>query len=146
MDIKLTEEQTQLQDSASKFMDKHCTFEFVRRMEKESKLGFCPEMWRQFAEMGWLGMIIPEEFGGMGMSLLDTVVLIREMGRHICPSPFLFTSVLAAVLIEIVPDDSTRPAIARSSDDLPAPFGPITPSHSPDSTRSLKGSSTVRLP
>ena len=99
MDIKLTEEQTQLQDIASKFMDNHCSFEFVRRMEKESTLGFCPDMWRQFADMGWLGMLIPEQFGGMGMSLLDTVVLIREMGRHICPSPFLFTSVLAADLI-----------------------------------------------
>ena len=99
MDIKLTEEQTQLQDSASKFMDKHCSFEFVRRMEKESKLGFCPDMWRQFAEMGWLGMIVPEKYGGMGMSLLDTVVLMREFGRHICPSPFLFTSVLASDVI-----------------------------------------------
>jgi alkylation response protein AidB-like acyl-CoA dehydrogenase len=99
VDIKLTEEQAQLQDSVSKFMDKHCTFEFVRKIEKESDIGFCRDMWRQFAEMGWLGVIIPEEFGGMGMSLLDTVVLIREMGRHVCPSPFLFTSVLAGDLI-----------------------------------------------
>jgi alkylation response protein AidB-like acyl-CoA dehydrogenase len=99
VDIKLTEEQAQLQDSASKFMDKHCSFAFVRKMEKESDIGFCRDMWRQFAEMGWLGMIIPEEFGGMAMSLLDTVVLIREMGRHVCPSPFLFTSVLAADVI-----------------------------------------------
>lgn len=99
MDIKLTEEQTQLQDIAGKFMDNHCTFDFVRKMEKESKLGFCPDMWRQFADMGWLGMMIPEQYGGMGMNLLDTVVLIRELGRHICPSPFLFTSVLASDLI-----------------------------------------------
>jgi alkylation response protein AidB-like acyl-CoA dehydrogenase len=99
VDIKLTEEQAQLQDSASKFMDKHCPFEFVRRMEKQSELGFCRDMWRQFAEMGWLGMIIPEEYGGMGMSLLDTVILMREMGRHVCPSPFLFTSVLAGDVI-----------------------------------------------
>ena len=99
MDIKLTEDQTQLQDIASKFMDQHCTFEFVRTMEKDSDLGFCPDMWRQFAEMGWLGIIVPEEFGGMGMSTLDLVVLVREMGRHICPSPYLFTSVLAADVI-----------------------------------------------
>ena len=99
MDIKLTEEQAQLQDIASKFMDNHCPFEFVRRMEKESDIGFCRDMWRQFAEMGWLGMIVPDQFGGMGMSLLDTIVLIRELGRHVCPSPFLFTSVLASDLI-----------------------------------------------
>jgi alkylation response protein AidB-like acyl-CoA dehydrogenase len=99
VDIKLTEEQTQLQDIAVKFMDKHCDFEFVRKMEKDSELGFCRDMWRQFSEMGWLGIMVPEKFDGMGMSLLDTVVLIRELGRHICPSPFLFTSVLAADVI-----------------------------------------------
>lgn len=99
MDIKLTEEQAALQDAASKFMDNQCTFEFVRKMEKESELGYCPDMWRQFADMGWLGMLVPEKFGGMGMDLLDTVVLIREMGRHICPSPFLSTGVLAADVI-----------------------------------------------
>jgi alkylation response protein AidB-like acyl-CoA dehydrogenase len=99
VDIKLTDDQAQLQEIASKYMDKHCSFEFVRRMEKESNQGFCRDMWQQFAEMGWLGIMIPEEFDGMGMSLLDTVVLIRELGRHICPSPFLFTSVLAADVI-----------------------------------------------
>ena len=99
MDIKLTEDQTQLQDIASKFMDNHCTFDFVRKMEKDEGLGFCPDMWKQFADMGWLGIIVPEEFGGMGMSTLDMVVLVREMGRHICPSPYLFTSVLAADVI-----------------------------------------------
>lgn len=99
MDIKLTEEQAQLQDIAAKFMDKHCNFDFVRKMEKESDLGFCRDMWHEFAKMGWLGIMVPEKFDGMGMSLLDTVVLIRELGRHICPSPFLFTSVLAADLI-----------------------------------------------
>jgi hypothetical protein len=46
----------------------------------------------------------------------------------------------------IEPAESTSPAIARSSDDLPAPFGPITPSHSPEPTRSVNDVSTVRLP
>ncbi len=96
MDLKLSEEQTQLQDIASKFMDKNCSFEFVRNIENNSESGYCPDMWQQFAELGWLGIIIPEEYDGMGMSTLDMIVLVREMGRHICPSPYLFTSVLAA--------------------------------------------------
>ena len=96
MDIKLSEEQSQLQDMAAKFMDNNCNFDFLREMESKSELGYSPDMWQQFAEMGWLGMIVPEEFDGMGMSTLDMVVLVREMGRHICPSPYLFTSVLAA--------------------------------------------------
>ena len=84
---------------ASRYMDKECPFDFVRKMEQDSDIGFCRDMWAQFAEMGWLGIIVPEQHDGMGMSTLDLVVLIREMGRHICPSPFLYTSVLAADLI-----------------------------------------------
>ncbi|GAB5450173.1 MAG: acyl-CoA dehydrogenase [Halioglobus sp.] len=99
MDIKLTEEQSQLQDMARRFMDRECGFDFVRRMEQESDIGFCREMWAQFAQMGWLGMIVPEEFDGMGMGILDLVVLVRELGRHVCPSPFLYSAVLAADLI-----------------------------------------------
>ena len=59
---------------------------------------FEPKLWQEVAEMGWLGMLVPEEFDGMGMSVLDMVILVREMGRHICPSPFLSTSVLAAAV------------------------------------------------
>tara|TARA_R110000823_G_scaffold132777_4_gene261197 strand:- start:2289 stop:3443 length:1155 start_codon:yes stop_codon:yes gene_type:complete len=99
VDIKLTEEQVQLQDMARRYMDNHCGFDFVRRMESQSDIGFCRDMWQQFADMGWLGIVVPEEFQGMGLSTLDLVVLMREMGRHVCPSPFLFTAVLAADLI-----------------------------------------------
>lgn len=98
MDIKLTEEQQQLMESAARFMDKHCTPAFLRSIEsRDSKLlGYDPQMWKEFADMGWLGINIPEDNGGMGMSVLDLVILIREFGRHICPSPFLSTAVTAA--------------------------------------------------
>jgi len=95
MDIKLSEEQIQLQDSAAKYMDNECTFDFVRKIEDDSELGYCPDMWKTFAEMGWLGINLPEENGGMGMSVLDNVILIRELGRHICPSPIIPTCVTA---------------------------------------------------
>lgn len=111
MDIKLSEEQVQLQDMARKFMDKHCTFDTVRGIELESDLGFSREMWQQFAEMGWLGMIVPEDFEGMGMGMLDLVVLIRELGRHVCPSPFLYTAVLAADLITQAGSDDQKARI-----------------------------------
>lgn len=99
MDIKLSEEQQQLIDSAAKFMDKHCTPAFIRKMEKESDLGYDPQMWKEIANMGWLGIHVPEDFGGLGMNVLDLVLLYREFGRHICPSPFLHTAVTAADVI-----------------------------------------------
>jgi alkylation response protein AidB-like acyl-CoA dehydrogenase len=95
MDIKLSEEQTQLQDSAAKYMDNECTFEFVRKMESESELGYCPDMWKTFAEMGWLAIGYPEEYGGLDMGVLDQVILVREFGRHICPTPYIPTVVTA---------------------------------------------------
>ena len=98
MDMRLSEEQTQLQDMAIKFMDNECSPEFVRKIEKGTD-GYCPEMWKQFAEMGWLGINLPDEHGGMGMGTLDLVILIKELGRHVCPSPFLYTCVLAGDLI-----------------------------------------------
>jgi alkylation response protein AidB-like acyl-CoA dehydrogenase len=98
MDMKLSDEQTQLRDTARKFMEEQCTAEFVREMEK-SELGFSREMWQQMAEMGWLGIALPEDCGGLELGAVDQVLLAKELGRFICPSPFLSTAVIAAEAI-----------------------------------------------
>ena len=95
MDIKLSEDQNLLQDTAARFMQRECSFAFLRDIENNSDTGFCPHMWRSFAEMGWLGINLPEEYGGMGMTMVDNVILLRELGRKICPSPLLHTVVTA---------------------------------------------------
>ncbi len=94
MDMKLTDEQVQLQDGARRFMDEQCTMEFVRQMEA-SELGFSRDMWKRMAELGWLGIDLPADWGGLGLGTLDLTILMRELGRHICPSPFLSTAVIA---------------------------------------------------
>ena len=94
MDMKLTDEQAQLQEAARRFMDEECTMDFVREMEA-SELGFSHEMWKQMAELGWLGIHLPEDVGGLELGTLDLAILMRELGRHICPSPFLSTVVIA---------------------------------------------------
>ena len=98
MDNRLSEEQEQLRDSARKFMDEYCTGEFVRAME-QSELGYSPEMWQQMAEMGWLAISLPEDCGGLGLGVLDQVILAKELGRRLCPSPYLTSVVLAAEAI-----------------------------------------------
>lgn len=98
MDVKLNEEQLQLRDSARKFMQERCSGAFVREMEK-SELGYSPEMWRQMAEMGWLGVSLPEDCGGLELGTLDLVILAKELGRNLCPSPFLSTVVIAGEAI-----------------------------------------------
>ena len=67
MHMKLTDEQDQLRDSAARFMDDECTMEFVREIEK-GDVGYSPDMWRQMAELGWLGLDLPEADGPRAFS------------------------------------------------------------------------------
>jgi alkylation response protein AidB-like acyl-CoA dehydrogenase len=98
MDMKLTEEQLQLQEGARRFMDEECTMDFVRQMEA-SELGYSRDMWKRMAELGWLGIDLPDDAGGLGLGTLDLAILMRELGRHICPTPFLSTAVIAGSAI-----------------------------------------------
>lgn len=109
MDIKLSEEQEQLRDTARKFMEEECTGAFVREIER-SELGYSPEMWRQMAEMGWLGISLPEDCGGLGLGTLDQVILARELGRNLCPSPYLSTVVIAGEAIARAGSEAQRQA------------------------------------
>jgi len=93
MDFSFSEEQEMLRTSARDFLEKECTESFVREVEEGEK-GYSPELWRQVANLGWLGLIYPEEYGGAGMNFMDLAVLYEEIGRAIFPSPHLSTVVL----------------------------------------------------
>jgi alkylation response protein AidB-like acyl-CoA dehydrogenase len=107
MDVKLTEEQVQLQDGARRFMDEECSMDFVREMEA-SELGFSREMWKKMAELGWLGIDLPSDWGGLGLGTLNLAILMRELGRHICPAPFVSTAVIAGDAIARAGTDAQR--------------------------------------
>ena len=98
MDFTLTELQEMLRTSARDFLKTNCPKKLVREMAKDEK-GYTTELWRQMGEMGWMGLIIPEEYGGAGGSFLDLVVLLEEMGRACLPGPFFSTVVLGGLTI-----------------------------------------------
>jgi alkylation response protein AidB-like acyl-CoA dehydrogenase len=93
--MKLSDEQVQLQASARALLEDQCSAAFVREMER-SAAGFSREMWREMAGLGWLGITLPEAYGGLELSSVDQVILAKELGRHVCPSPFLSTAVIGA--------------------------------------------------
>jgi alkylation response protein AidB-like acyl-CoA dehydrogenase len=66
----------------------------------EEKKGFAPEMWKQVSELGWPALIIPEQYGGIGMTVIDLIVVMEEMGRALFPSPFLFNLMGTFALLE----------------------------------------------
>src|SRR4030043_2032447 len=98
MDFTYTEEQEMLRKSARDFLAKECTERFVRDMEKDEK-GYSPELWRKIAELGWLGLIYPEKYGGTDGIITDMAVLYEEFGRSMFPSPHLSTVVLCGLTI-----------------------------------------------
>jgi alkylation response protein AidB-like acyl-CoA dehydrogenase len=88
MDMELSEEQELLRNSAREFLERECPPALVRDLE-QSDTGFSQELWKQMAALGWLGLPMPEAHGGAAMGAIDLVVLCRELGRALCPSPYL---------------------------------------------------------
>lgn len=98
MDLAFSEEQEMLAKSAREFLANKCPKTLVREMEEDER-GYPPELWREMAELGWLGLPFPEKYEGGGFSFLDLVVLMEEMGRACLPGPFLSTVVLGGLPI-----------------------------------------------
>jgi len=98
MDFSLSEEQEMLKTMARDFLEKECPESFVREMEEDEE-GYSPEIWRQIADLGWLGLVYPEKYGGTEGSIVDLAVLYEEMGRAIFPSPHLSSVVLCGLTI-----------------------------------------------
>jgi alkylation response protein AidB-like acyl-CoA dehydrogenase len=98
MDLGLSEEQQLLKNAARDFLEKECPDSFVRQMEEDER-GYTPEFWQMMAAQGWQGIVIPEQYGGTGMTFTDLIVLLEEFGRALVPGPFISTVVLGAMPI-----------------------------------------------
>ncbi len=98
MDFNFSEEQKMLRESARDFLQTECPKTFVREMEKDLK-GYTPAVWRKMADLGWMGIVFPEKYGGIGGDFLDLLVLLEEMGRACLPGPFFSTVVLGGLPI-----------------------------------------------
>ena len=98
MDLGLSEAQQMLTTSARQFLEAECPDSYVRAMEEDER-GHTPEMWQSLAEQGWLGLIFPEKYGGVGLSFLDLSILLEQMGRALLPGPYFSTVVLAGMTV-----------------------------------------------
>jgi alkylation response protein AidB-like acyl-CoA dehydrogenase len=98
MDLSLSEEQRLLGEAAGRFIAGRYAFE-ARRAIVQSKEGFSRDIWREFADLGWLGLSIPEEFGGLGAGAVETGIVMEALGRALVVEPYLATAVISARLI-----------------------------------------------
>ena len=95
MDFELNEDQRILQKSARDFLKKECPKDLVRNLA-DADSGHSTELWQKMAALGWMGLLVPEDYDGIGWSFVEQAVLLEEMGYALCPAPFISTTILGA--------------------------------------------------
>src|SRR3954451_6002630 len=95
MDMDFTPEQELLRESVRRTCERHCGMDVVRKLEND-EVGYPPALWSALGELGLLGLIVDDEHGGSGMTILDGVIVYEELGRGLVPSPHFVSCVLAA--------------------------------------------------
>jgi len=96
MPLYLNDEQTMLRDTTRDFVAEHAPVSHMRKLRDDREpAGFSRELWKSFAEMGFTGILIGEQDGGLGLGHVDAGIVLEEIGRNLSPSPFLSTAVAA---------------------------------------------------
>src|SRR3974390_951308 len=116
MNFDFSDEQKQLRDEARKFLGEKCPPKAVRAV-LDAKAPYDRDRWKGLAEMGFLGVAIPEAYGGAGAGHLELCVIAEEMGRALAPVPFSSTVYLAAEAIVLAGSEAQKqkwlPRIAK---------------------------------
>lgn len=100
MNFGFSEEQEMLRESARRFLETECPSTFVREMI-EHETAHSTELWKKLAELGWLGLLIPSELGGIGGTVLDATVILEEAGKVLLPGPFFATVLLGVPAVRL---------------------------------------------
>src|SRR3977135_438904 len=107
MNFDFSDEQKQMRDAARKYLAEKCSPKAVRAV-LDGKVSYDKELWKGLAEMGFLGVAIPEAFGGAGAGHLDLCVIAEEMGRALAPVPFSSTVYLVAEALMLAGSEAQK--------------------------------------
>ena len=100
MNFDFSDDQKLLRDQARKFLQDKCDRSLVRSILEDSDQQYSENLWKDIAEMGWTGTAIPEEYGGLGLGMLELCVIAEELGRSLAPTPFSSSIYLFAEFIK----------------------------------------------
>lgn len=114
MDVLPNEEEQMVKNLAREFLEAECPPRLAREMERDD-LGYPPELWQKMADLGWLGISLPEEYGGQGLPLTYLGIITEEVGRAIAPVPFHSTVVPALTIAEAGSVEQQRQLLPRVS-------------------------------
>ena len=96
MALYLSDDQAMLKDTAAQFLADNAPVKHLRSLrDSKDATGLSRDLWKQFAEMGFTGILVPDAHGGLGLGHVEAGIILEEIGRNLTPSPFLATSVVA---------------------------------------------------
>jgi alkylation response protein AidB-like acyl-CoA dehydrogenase len=107
MNLALSEEQEMLKKMARDFLTDKLPKTVVKEIE-QSEAGYSAELWQEMAGLGWMGLALPEKYGGSGMSFLDLAILLEEMGRACLPGPYFSSVILGGLTVADVGSDEQK--------------------------------------
>jgi alkylation response protein AidB-like acyl-CoA dehydrogenase len=110
MDLTPSDEQRLLRESADRFVSETYTADHRRKIASEP-LGFSADLWKQFADLGWLALPIAEAHGGLGGGAVEIGILMEAFGRGLVSEPYLSTVVIGAALISECGTDAQKQAL-----------------------------------
>jgi len=113
MDFSLSEDQKMFKDSAGAFLQKEWTFKLLREIIKEEK-GYSIDHWEKIADLGWMGMLIDERYGGLGCNFMDLCPILEEMGRTLFPSPFFASAIMGAAILSEAASEAMKEKLLAS--------------------------------
>jgi len=108
MNFEFSDEQNLLREQAQKFLREQCPLEKVRAVLDDPNKSHDGEIWQAIVDLGWTGVSIPEEYGGVGMSYLELCVIAEELGRSLAPTPFASSVYLASEALLLFGSESQK--------------------------------------
>ena len=106
LDLDFSQEQAMLKETVRDVLASSCPLSVVRELE-DDPVGYSQSLWKTLGELDLIGILLPEEYGGSGMSLIEGVAIYEEFGRALTPSPHLVSAVLAGGLIAASASDDS---------------------------------------
>ncbi len=107
MDFGYDKEQEMLRKSFAEFLSKECPFDVIREIKK-SEAGYAKDLWKKMAQLGWLGLVFEEKYGGSQGAFTDLFLLFEEIGKVLLPSPLLMGNVLPGLMIQSAGTDAVK--------------------------------------
>ena len=101
MNFDFSDDQKLLRDQARKFLADKCDRSIVRSVLEDDKINHSDNLWKEISNMGWTGTAIPEEYGGLGLGMLELCVIAEELGRSLAPTPFSSSIYLFAEFVKL---------------------------------------------